>query len=65
MLKIDFSPENLRKLVRMTDTNSDGKVSFEEFERMINAEHVADLNEDREQIEEVRDEEEEEGEKND
>ena len=64
MLKIDFSPENLRKLVRMTDTNSDGKVSFEEFERMINAGHVADLNDDCEQVEEVRDEEEEGGEKN-
>lgn len=57
VLKVDFSQENLRKLVRMTDTNNDGKVSFQEFERMIDAEHVAELKDsDHEEIEEVPDE---------
>jgi len=31
VLKIEFSGEDLRSLIRMTDKNRDGKISFEEF----------------------------------
>lgn len=36
VLKVEFSKEDLRKLIRMTDTNKDGRISFTEFEQMIN-----------------------------
>lgn len=46
MLKIDFAKEDLRKLIRLTDTNNDGKISYTEFEKMINATSVESIAED-------------------
>ena len=36
VLKIDFSKEDLKTLIRVTDTNKDGRISYTEFEEMIN-----------------------------
>ncbi len=36
----------MRRLIRLTDTNNDGKISYEEFERMINATSVKQVAEE-------------------
>ena len=36
VLKIPFSKDELKSLIRLTDTNNDGRISFDEFESMVN-----------------------------
>jgi hypothetical protein len=55
VLKIDFSQENLRKLIRLTDSNNDGRISMNEFDKMISSHRLGDLRQDDdEMIEEVQ-----------
>jgi Ca2+-binding EF-hand superfamily protein len=55
VLKIDFSQENLRKLIRLTDSNNDGRISMNEFDKMISSQRLSDLRQyDDEMIEEVQ-----------
>jgi Ca2+-binding EF-hand superfamily protein len=35
VLDIDFKKEDLRRLMRITDTNKDGRVDFKEFKAML------------------------------
>lgn len=37
VLKVEFSKDSLHKLIRLTDTDNDGRISYPEFERMINS----------------------------
>lgn len=50
VLKVDFSQEDLRKLIRLTDTNNDGRISYQEFEKMINATDIQEIAEEADEI---------------
>lgn len=36
VLKVDFKREDLHKLIRLTDTDNDGRISYTELEAMLN-----------------------------
>ena len=41
VLGIDFTKDELRKLISMTDTNKDGRIDMNEFHSMLYAEDIA------------------------
>ena len=43
VLGIDFTKDQLRKLISMTDTNKDGKIDAQEFQNMLYAEDIAKI----------------------
>lgn len=43
VLGIEFTKEQLRKLIAMTDTNKDGKIDTREFHSMLYAEDIAQM----------------------
>lgn len=48
VLKIPFSKEELKSLIRLTDTNNDGRISFAEFESMVNCDTESRIDEEEE-----------------
>ena len=42
VLNIDFAKDDLRELIRLTDTNKDGKVDMNEFHTMLYANDFAE-----------------------
>ena len=43
VLDIQFTKEQLRKLISMTDTNKDGRIDMKEFHDMLYAEDIAQM----------------------
>jgi len=37
VMGVDFNKENLRKLIRVSDKNNDGRIDYNEFEAMLNS----------------------------
>ena len=50
VLNIDFAKDDLRDLIRLTDTNKDGKVDMNEFHTMLYKEDFADIEDEEEPI---------------
>ena len=50
VLNIDFAKDDLRELIRLTDTNKDGKVDMNEFHAMLYASDFAEQEDEAEPI---------------
>ena len=50
VLGIDFAKDDLRELIKLTDTNKDGKVDMNEFHRMLYEEDFAEKEDEEEPI---------------
>ena len=55
VLDIEFSKEELRKLINMTDSNKDGRIDMKEFHTMLYSTELEDMENEEQIIEEVSD----------